>query len=71
MTKREDVIADMQRTVRTSREAIDRLRAGDYTGYRYCGGPHAVEYIIANRFQSAITSANNVLDSLLTPEDLA
>ena len=71
MTKREDVIADMQRPVRTSREAIDRLRAGDYTGYRYCGGPAAAEFIIKNRFETAITSAERVIDKLTTPEDLA
>lgn len=71
MKTKDEIIAGMQRTIRESREAIDRLRAGDYTGFRYCGGPAAAEYIITNRFQSAITSAENVLDSLITPEDLA
>ena len=71
MTKREGVIADMQRTIRTSREAIDRLRAGDYTGFQYCGGPQAAEFIIKNRFEAAIAGAERVIDSLTTPEDLA
>ena len=68
---KDEIIAGMQRTIRESREAIDRLRAGDYTGFRYCGGPTPAEYIIANRFQSAITGAESVLDSLIAPEDLA
>lgn len=71
MTKREDVIADMQRTIRTSREAIARLRAGDYTGFKYCGGPAAAETIISNRFEAAITAAERVIDDLTKPEDLA
>lgn len=71
MKTKDEIIAGMQRTIRESNAAIERLRAGDYTGFKFCGGPHAAEYIITNRFQSAITSANNVLDSLLTPEDLA
>lgn len=68
---REEMIADMQRTIRTSREAIDRLRAGDYTGFRYCGGPDAAEFIIKNRFETAIKAAEQVIDRLTTPEDLA
>ena len=48
MKTKDEIIIDMQRTIRESREAIDRLRAGDYTGHRYCGGPAAAEFIIHN-----------------------
>ena len=68
---REEMIADMQRAIRTAREAIDRLRAGDYTGLRYCGGPQAAEFIIKNRFETTIKIAERVIDQLTTPEDLA
>lgn len=71
MKTKDEIIAGMQRTIRESREAIDRLRAGDYTGFRYCGGPAAAEHIITNRFQSAINAANATLDAMITPEDLA
>lgn len=70
MAKGDQIKADMQRTIRTSHEAIARLEAGDYTGYRYCTGAEAARYI-ANRHQSAITAAERVIDSLTAPEDLA
>lgn len=68
---REEIIADMQRTIRTANEAIDRLRSGDYTGHRYCGGPGIAEYIIHNRYQAAIDGAQRVIDANTRPEDLA
>ena len=71
MTKREEMIADMQRAIREATAAIDRLRAGDYTGHRYCGGPAAAEFIIHNRYQHAIDAAHRVIDANTSPEDLA
>jgi len=71
MRTKQEVIAAMQRTIRESREAIDRLRAGDYDGFRYCAGPSAAEFIIKNRFETAIESAQRVIDANLSPEDLA
>lgn len=68
---KDQMIEDMRRTIRESNAAIERLRAGDYTGFRYCGGPAAAEFIIHNRFEAAIAGAERVIDSLITPEDLA
>ena len=66
-----DVIADMQRTIRECTAAIDRLRSGDYSGHRYCGGPAAAEFIIHTRYQPAIDAAQRVIDANTSPEDLA
>ena len=71
MNTKDEIIADMRRTIRDSTAAIERLRAGDYTGFRYCSGPEAAEYIIKNRFEQAIRGARRVIDDLTTPEDLA
>lgn len=71
MKTKDEIIAGMQRTIRDSTAAIERLRAGDYTGFRYCSGPEAAEYIIKNRFEQAIRGARRVIDDLTTPEDLA
>ena len=71
MNTKEEIITGMQRTIRDSTAAIERLRAGDYTGFRYCSGPEAAEYIIKNRFEQAIRGARRVIDDLTTPEDLA
>lgn len=71
MNTKDEIIAGMQRTIRDSTAAIERLRAGDYTGFRYCSGPEAAEYIIKNRFEQAIRGARRVIDDLTTPEDLA
>ena len=68
---KDQMVEDMRRTIRDSTAAIERLRAGDYTGFRYCGGPAAAEFIIKNRFEAAIAGAERVIDSLTTPEDLA
>ncbi len=67
---KQQIIADMQRTIRNAREAIHRLEAGDYSGCRYCTGAEAARYII-NRHQSAITAAERVIADLTSPEDLA
>ena len=70
MNTKDEIIADMRRTIRDSTAAIKRLRAGDYTGFRYCSGPEAAEYIIENRFEQAIRGARRVIDDLAAPEDL-
>lgn len=71
MKTKDEIIAAMQRTIRESREAIGRLQAGDYTGFKFCTGVYAAEQIINNRFKPAIEAAQRVIDANLSPEDLA
>lgn len=70
-TTKKEMVEEMQRVIRDSTASIERLKAGDYTGFRYCSGPEAAEYIIKNRFEQAIRGARRVIDDLTTPEDLA
>lgn len=71
MTTRAEMITEMRRVIRDADAAIARLRAGDYTGHRYCGGPQIAEFIIHNRYQAAIDGARRVIDANTLPEDLA
>jgi hypothetical protein len=71
MTTRHEMIAEMRRVIRTAEEAIAKLRAGDYSAHRYCGGPGIAEFIIHNRYQAAIDGAERVIDANTLPEDLA
>jgi hypothetical protein len=70
MTDRDQIKADARSTIRRAREAIVKLQAGDYSGYRYCTGAEAARYI-TNRYEAAIAGAERIIDSLTLPEDLA
>lgn len=69
MSSREQVIADMQKTIRTCKERIAELQAGDYSKHRYCGGPDIAEFIIKNRYETAIAGAERVILANTLPED--
>lgn len=69
MTK-EQVIADMQRAIRTAREKQAKLEAGDYSDFRYCTGAEAARYIF-NNYEAVITAAERVIAANMQPEDLA
>lgn len=65
------IIATMEEVIRAERRRLAALDAGDYSQLRYCKGPGYIADCIRSGYQQTIATAEQVIDRLLKPEDLA